>query len=100
MIASAAGPPIATVHRRKLRGSRLRMRAKTGRCEGAKVYGSFPGEKELIERMESLRATGMGFDRIAASLNEQGLGPRRGARWHGLTVNKILTGKGRAESRR
>jgi len=25
--------------------------------------------------------------------------PRRGARWHGLTVNKILTGKGRATTK-
>jgi hypothetical protein len=37
----------------------------------------------------------MGFDRIAAALNGEGIKPRRGARWHGLTVNKILTGKGR-----
>jgi hypothetical protein len=26
---------------------------------------------------------------------EEGVKPRRGARWHGLTVNKILAGKGR-----
>jgi len=38
----------------------------------------------------------MGFVRIAAKLNEEGIQPRRGARWWSLTVNKILTGKGRA----
>ena len=74
----------------KLRGARMRMRAKTGRCEGAKPYGTFPGEPEVIERMKALRATPMGFDRIAAALNAEGIKPRRGQRWHGLTVNKIL----------
>jgi DNA invertase Pin-like site-specific DNA recombinase len=80
----------------KLRGARLRMRAKRGRCEGAKPYGELPGETAVIERMHALRAEGMGFDRIAAKLNEEGVRPRRGERWWGLTVNKILTSKGRA----
>ena len=79
----------------KLRGARMRQKAKTGRCEGAKPYGTLPGEAAVIERMKTLRAEGIGFDRIAAKLNEDGVKPRRGARWHGLTVNKILTGKGR-----
>jgi DNA invertase Pin-like site-specific DNA recombinase len=79
----------------KLRGARVRMKAKTGRCEGAKPYGVLPGESEVIKRMNALRAEGMGFDRIAKQLNEDGIRPRRGERWWGLTVNKILTGKGR-----
>lgn len=29
----------------KLRGARVRMRARNGRCEGAKPYGELPGEK-------------------------------------------------------
>ena len=79
----------------KLRGARVRMRARIGRCEGAKPYGELPGEQAIIERMRGLHSTGMGFDRIAAALNAEEIKPRRGARWHGLTVNKILTGKGR-----
>ena len=39
----------------------------------------------------------MGFDRIAAKLNEQGIKPRRGARLWGLTVNNIQTGRARKE---
>jgi DNA invertase Pin-like site-specific DNA recombinase len=79
----------------KLRGARLRMRSKPGWSEGAKPYGYYEGETAVIERMKALRAEGLGFDRIALALNEAGIEPRRGAKWHGLTVNKILTGKGR-----
>src|ERR1035441_3361734 len=79
----------------KLRGARMRMRAKEGRCEGRKPYGFYDGEEAVIERMKALRATGLGFDRIAAQLNTEGLKTRTGARWHGLLVNRILTGKGR-----
>ena len=49
--------------------------------------------------MEALRASGMGFDRIAAQLNADGLQTRTGARWHGLVVNRILTGKDRMISK-
>jgi len=79
----------------KLRGARMRMRAKEGRCEGRKPYGFYDGEDAVIERMKALRATGLGFDGIAAQLNAEGLKTRTGARWHGLVVNRILTGKGR-----
>jgi DNA invertase Pin-like site-specific DNA recombinase len=79
----------------KLRGARLRKRAKDGRCEGRKPYGFYDGEPEVIARLEALRTSGMGFDRIAAQLNAEGLKTRTGARWHGLVVNRILTGKGR-----
>jgi DNA invertase Pin-like site-specific DNA recombinase len=79
----------------KLRGARMRMRAREGRCEGRKPYGYYDGEQAVIERMQELRAAGMGFDRIAAQLSGEGLKTRTGARWHGLVINRILTGKGR-----
>ncbi len=79
----------------KLRGARMRMRAKEGRCEGRKPYGYYDGEHAVIERMQELRSAGMGFDRIAAQLNSEGLKTRTGARWHGLVINRIMTGKGR-----
>ncbi len=75
----------------KLRGARQRKRAKTGRCEGAKPYGSLPGETAVIERMKQLRASGLGFDRIATKLNAEAIRPRRGKQWWGLAVNKILS---------
>lgn len=83
----------------KLRGARERARAKsrTGRCEGAKPYGVLDGESAVVERMRALRAEGLGFDRIAERLHTEGVRPRRGKQWWGLTVNKIL--KARAPSR-
>src|SRR6266852_5482077 len=57
----------------KLRGARIRKRAKEGRCEGRKPYGFYEGEARAIERIKALRASGMGFDRAAAKLNEEGV---------------------------
>jgi DNA invertase Pin-like site-specific DNA recombinase len=74
----------------KLRGARMRMRAKEGRCEGRKPFGDRDGECDVIDRMESLKAAGLGFDRIAAALNEAGVQTRTRGRWHGQAVNRIL----------
>src|ERR1700690_3383808 len=38
----------------KLRGARMRMRAREGRCEGRKPYGYYDGEEAVIERMQEL----------------------------------------------
>lgn len=77
----------------KLRGARMRKRAAEGRCEGRKPYGFYEDEAKAVDRMKALRATGMGFDRIAAQLNTEAVRSRTGARWHGVVVNRILTGK-------
>lgn len=77
----------------KLRGARARSRAKHGRCEGRKPFGYFEGEGEALTRMKALRAEGLGFDRIAARLNSDGVSTRTGKPWHGLVINRILTGK-------
>jgi site-specific DNA recombinase len=75
----------------KLRGARLRKRAQTGRCEGRKPYGYYEGEADVLERMKALRAEGLGFAGIAAKLNEEGIPPRSGAKWHNFAVNQILS---------
>jgi DNA invertase Pin-like site-specific DNA recombinase len=80
----------------KLRGARLRMKAKRGYCEGAKPYGTFPGESAVVARMAALRASGMAFQKIAAELNAKGISPRRGARWYGKTVDNILAAQKQA----
>ncbi len=83
----------------KLRGARMRKTAQQGWCEGRKPFGHLNGEQAVIERMRALRdseSPAMGFDRIAARLNAEGVKTRTGKLWHGLVVNRILTGKGRS----
>jgi len=78
----------------KLRAARQRVRAKEGRCEGRIFYGQHPDHPEelkILARMRTLRAAGLGFDRIAAKLNAEQLPTRTGKRWHGVVVNRILT---------
>lgn len=75
----------------KLRGARQRMKAKEGRCEGRKPYGFYEGEREIVERMKALKAQGLGFDRIAAQMNSEGITTRTRGRWHGVMVNRILS---------
>jgi hypothetical protein len=76
----------------KLRGARLRQKARTGRCEGAKPYGTLAGEAEVLERMKELRSSGTAFDKIALQLAAEGQ-PRRGKKWHGFAINTILKKK-------
>ena len=74
----------------KLRGARNRKKARTGRCEGRKPYGFYPGEKRVIERMKSLRAEGTAYDKLAERLTAEGFKTRKGTAWHGYTVQRIL----------
>jgi DNA invertase Pin-like site-specific DNA recombinase len=80
----------------KLKGARMRKKAKEGFCEGRKPFGHYEGEEEILGRLKTLRAEGLGFDRIAAKLNEEGVPTRTGKPWHGVVVNRILTGKKRS----
>ena len=75
----------------KLRGARERKKARTGRCEGRKPFGFYPGEKAVLERMKALRGEGVGFDRLAAQMNAEGLRRRKGTPWDGKSMNRILT---------
>jgi hypothetical protein len=74
----------------KLRGARQRKKAKEGRCEGVKPYGEKPGESDSLMMIQHLRAAGQSCDRIAEALNVNGIPARRGGKWRGDTVNKIL----------
>ncbi len=77
----------------KLKGARMRKKAATGRCEGRKPFGHYEGEAAVLERIKALRAEGLGFDRIAAQLNVEGIATRTGKPWHGVVINRILTAK-------
>ena len=74
----------------KLRGARNRTKARTGRCEGRKPYGHYPGEQKVVERMKALRASGMAYDKLAEQLTTEGFATRKGTGWHGFSVQRIL----------
>ena len=74
----------------KLRGARNRKKAKTGRCEGRKPYGHYPGENRVVERMRELRAEGTAYDKLAERLTSEGFRTRKGTAWHGFSVQRIL----------
>jgi hypothetical protein len=75
----------------KLRGARERKRAASGRCEGAKRYGELPGEHAVLERMRTLRTSGISLTAIAAELNNDAVKPRRGTKWFPMAVARILS---------
>lgn len=49
-----------------------------------------PQERRVITKMESLRASGLGYKRIAQELNNDGLLTKTGKSWHQMTVKKTL----------
>jgi DNA invertase Pin-like site-specific DNA recombinase len=80
----------------KLRGARMRKRAAEGRCEGRKPFGRDDTEKAALDRMKALRGQGLAFDKIAVQLDSEGVPTRTGKRWHGVVINRILTGATRS----
>jgi DNA invertase Pin-like site-specific DNA recombinase len=80
----------------KLAGARARKAARGEKSVGSYVFGHYPGEAAAVETMKELRAAGLGFDRIARAMNDKGVPTRRGEKWGGNTVNRILTRLGAA----
>ena len=74
----------------KLRGARVRARARDGRCEGRKPYGERQGEAATIARATAMRKAGMTWDMIAQQLDADGLKTRYGGKWIGATISKIV----------
>lgn len=78
----------------KLRGARQRIRAKEGRCEGRKPFGTRLGEADIVQRMKELRTEGLAVDKIAIRLMDEGKPTRSGKRWHATSVYRILANAG------
>ena len=74
----------------KLRGARQRTKTKSGRCEGRKPYGHYPGEADTLKRMKELNSSGMTATDIAATLRAEGRTTRNDGDWLQPTVSKIL----------
>ena len=79
----------------KLRLARERKRKLTGRCEGIKPYGHFPGEQAVINLIHNMRSIldewdqPMEWQEIARRLNEAGLKTRYGKSWSRFTASDI-----------
>ena len=71
----------------QFRGLRGSIRS---RCEGRKLYGFYPGEKRVVERMRALSAAGTAYDKLAELLTVEGFRTRKGTAWHGYSVQRIL----------
>jgi len=80
----------------KLRGARQRMKARTGRCEGAKAFGTASVHRPTIERILNLRSAGMAVDTIAETLNAEGMKSKSGGKWYGSSVRNVLMREGKA----
>jgi site-specific DNA recombinase len=47
-------------------------------------------EQAVLAQMRQMRAEGLSYHRIAARLNEDGIPPKSGAKWHPYSVQKVI----------
>jgi DNA invertase Pin-like site-specific DNA recombinase len=73
----------------KLRGARIRMRLREGRCEGRLPFGTKPGEENVIARMRQLQGQGLNVAKITELINSE-FKPRTGKRFYPANVARIL----------
>jgi len=64
----------------------LRHLKETGQKYCREVFS----DQEVIDKMRSLRVSGLSYEAIADALNADGIPTARGGRWQGATVYKIL----------
>lgn len=74
----------------KLDTARARIRAKTGKCEGAKRYGELEGEQRVLTLAKNLYEQKVCPAHIAMFLNDGGFKTRFGKPWSRHTVQNIL----------
>ena len=84
---------------RKLKKGRQSKKDKTGKCEGRKPYGFYPGESEILARIKELHRKPqgeprLGAYRIANRLNKENLKARNGKKWQGGSVRMIIIREG------
>ena len=76
----------------KLRGARQRKKAATGKCEGAKPFGSHPDKPEespVLQRIIAMWKSGTKYTHIAERLNAEQIPGRRG-KWNPGTIYRII----------
>ena len=80
----------------KMRAGINRVRRETGRCEGRKPYGHYPGEAAILTRASALLASHVAgvrpqYAAVARELNAEGLPTRTGVPWSAAMVRRVLT---------
>jgi len=73
----------------KLSDARKRIKAKNGRCEGVKPYGSLPGEQEKLSRILELSKT-YSAAYIEYILAAEGIRARSDKPWRASVIRKII----------
>ena len=84
---------------RKLKKGRQAKKEKTGKCEGRKPYGYYPGESEILARIKELHRKPqseprLSPGRIATILNRECVPNRKGTQWYSETVRRIIARSG------
>ncbi len=79
----------------KLRKARQRVRDRTGRCEGPKLFGVKPGEQATLDRIRELHhkprnRPRRGYAEIARILNDEKRPTRTGVAWSRQAVTKVI----------
>jgi len=74
----------------KLKASRQRAKAKTGRCEGRKPFSRTPTEQATIKRMRELAKQGFTYSAVAVALNSESHATQTGSVWFPATVSRTL----------
>lgn len=74
----------------KLRVARERKRKQTGRCEGARPFGSNPAERPILELIQRWRRCGTSLTDIAYFLNTAQMTTRTGLKWTKNNLNSML----------
>jgi len=74
----------------KLKAARKRIRDRGERCDGAKPFGEDPKEAAVLADIRAHRAAGETLENIAQALNAAGTPSRRGGKWHGRVIARLL----------
>lgn len=74
---------------KKLSAARTRKKQATGRCEGVKPFGFYPGEAAVVARIRELTSVVSTWTDIANALNAEGHKPRRAPRWNRQLVENV-----------
>jgi hypothetical protein len=49
--------------------------------------------EDITGKLDTLRTSGMAYDKIAETLNSEGLKPRSGERWYAGVVHRLMKAK-------